>query len=130
MKVVTQEQIDKVVEQYINLLPIDNGMQNNSDVKASKFLLAIAKLAEFRLHLTQERIKKDSLKSIAYAEAINNAPGTSAPIREANAEANADYISVQSEVASTDNLLKYVVTMQDLFTNAHLLYRALLKEQL
>jgi hypothetical protein len=126
-----QDEIDKVVDQYIELLPIeDDKLLAHSEVKASQFLLAIAKLASIRDKLMNQKVKKDALKSVEYANAINHAPGTNAPTKQANAEANPNYLEIAKEVALIDNQLSYTKTMVDVFTNAHLLYRNLMKGEL
>lgn len=125
------EEIEKVVEQYLKLLPIeDSTLTSQSEVKASKFLVAVAKLANLRDKLMNAKIKKDALKSVAYAEAINNAPGTNAPTKQANAEATPAYLGAAEEVQMIDNQLSYTKTMIDLFNNAHLLYRGLMKGEM
>lgn len=126
-----QKEIDEIVHKYIELLPIeDSTLLAKSEVKASKFLLAIAKLAALRDKLMNAKIQKDALKSVAYADAINNAPGTNAPTKSANAEATPGYLSAAENVSMIDNQLSYTKTMIDLFTNAHLLYRNLLKGEM
>lgn len=125
------DEITKIVDQYVELLPTeDNKIMVNSEAKASRFLLAVAKLASIRDRLMNYKIKKDSLKSIAYAEAINNAPGTNAPTKQANAEAAPAYLNAAEEIAVIDNQLAYSKTMIDLFNNAHLLYRNLMKGEI
>jgi len=127
----TAQQIEKIVNEYMELLPVeDNKLLAQSEVKASKFLMATAKLANIRDQLLNEKVKKDALVSVAYAEAINTAPGTNAPTKEANAEANPKYLAAAEEVAVIDNQLTYLRTMLEIFTNAHLLYRGLMKGEL
>jgi len=126
-----QDEITKIVDQYIELLPIeDNKLLAHSEVKASKFLMAIAKLAAVRNRLLNDKVQKDSLKSVAYAQAINNAPGSNAPTKSANADANPGYLSAAEEIAVIDNQLTYIRTMQEVFNNAHILYRGLMKGEI
>lgn len=126
-----QKEISKIVDQYVELLPIqDDNLFAKSEVKASQFLLAIAKLAAIRDQLMNAKVQKDSLKSVAYAEAINKAPGTNAPTKEANAEANPEYLSAAEDIALIDNQLKYTATMIEVFNNAHILYRGLMKGEI
>jgi len=125
-----QDEISKIVDQYVELLPIeDDKLTSQSEVKASKFLMAIAKLVSIRDKLLNAKVKKDSLKSVAYAEAINNAPGTNAPTKQANAEASSGYLMAAEEIAIIDNQLLYIRTMIEVFNNAHILYRGLMKNE-
>lgn len=126
-----QKEIDQIVHKYIELLPIeDSTLLAKSEIKASQFLLAIAKLAAIRDHLMNAKVQKDALKSVAYADAINNAPGTNVPTKQANAEATPSYLSAAEIVSIIDNQLSYTKTMIDVFNNAHLLYRNLLKGEI
>lgn len=126
-----QNEIGKIVDQYVELLPIeDSKLLAQSEIKASKFLLAIAKLANLRDQLMNAKVQKDSLKNVAYADAINNAPGTNAPTKQANAEADSNYLSIAEEIALIDNQLSYTKTMIDVFNNAHILYRGLMKGEI
>ncbi len=126
-----QEQINEIVNKYVELLPVDDKqLLVHSEVKASQFLLAVAKLAAIRDHLTNQKVKKDALKSVEYANAINNAPGTNAPTKQANAEASPFYLKAAEEVAIIDNQLSYTKTMIEVFNNAHILYRGLMKNEI
>ena len=126
-----QNEIGKIVDQYVELLPIqDDKLLARSEIKASQFLLAIAKLAAIRDQLMNAKVQKNSLENVAYAEAINSASGTNAPTKEANAKANPNYLSVAEEVGMIDNQLKYTATMIQVFTDAHILYRGLMKSEI
>lgn len=126
-----REDINTVVDQYVELLPTE-GLSNQigAESKASKFLLAIAKLAALRDQLLNDKIQADSLKSVSYAEAINGAAGTNAPTKTANAEANAEFLEVEGRAKRIDNDLMYVKTMMEVFNNAHILYRGLMKGEI
>lgn len=125
-----ENEIEALVNQYVELLPIeDNNLLAKSEVKASKFLVAIAKLVAVRDRLLNQKVKKDALKSVAYAEAINSATGSNAPTREANAAANPSYLSSAEQISMIDNQLLYIRTYIEIFTNAHLLYRSLSKNE-
>lgn len=126
-----RDEINQVVDQYVELLPTE-GISNQvgAENKASRFLLAIAKLAALRDQLLNNKIQADSLKSVSYAEAINGALGSNAPTKTANAEANPEFLLVEGSAKRIDNDLTYVKTMETVFLNAHLLYRGLMKGEL
>jgi hypothetical protein len=125
-----QNEINEIVNKYVSMLPVDDKtLLVHSEVKASQFLLAVAKLAAIRDHLTNQKVKKDALKSVEYANAINSAPGTNAPTKQANAEATPTYLKAAEEVAVIDNQLSYTKTMIEVFNNAHILYRGLMKNE-
>lgn len=125
------EQVNKIIDQYIDLLPTEsNGVQVQSEVKASKFLIAIAKLAAIRDQLLNAKVKKESLHSVTFNEVLSIQKGGDAKGREVAAKANPDYISINEQVEMIENKLVYVKTMQDIFLNAHLLYRSMMKGEM
>ena len=127
----TQEQIESIVNQYLELLPVeDKNLLVKSEDKASRFLIAIAKLANLRNGLLNSKVKKESLQAVTFNEAIKTAEGKDAETRKAASRANPDYLSITEEVNIIDNQLLLVKTYIDIFTNSHLLYRALMKDNL
>lgn len=126
----TQEQIDKIISDYLPLLPIEDGnLLQHSEVKASKFLLAITKLASIRDQLLNEKVKKESLLAVSFNQALSNAKAGDAKARETLAKANPEYLATNEEVDTIENKLLYIRTMLEVFNNAHLLYRSLLKNE-
>ena len=127
----TQEQIESVVNQYLELLPVeDKNLLVKSEDKASRFLIAIAKLAGIRDQLLNAKIKKDSLLCVAFNEAIKTAEGKDSKAREAAAEAMPAFIAIREEVETIEAQLSYSKVMMDIFLNGHLVYRALMKDNL
>ena len=127
----TQEQIESIVNQYIELLPVeDKNLLVRSEDKASRFLIAIAKLAAIRDQLLNTKVKKDSMLCVAFNEAIRTAEGKDSKAREAAAEANPAYLDIREEVEIINNQLIYLRTMQDIFLNGHLVYRSLMKDNI
>jgi len=127
----TQEQIESIVNQYLELLPVeDKNLLVKSEDKASRFLIAIAKLAGLKDQLLNDKIKKDSLLCVTFNEAIKTAEGKDAKARESASEATPAYMAIREEVETIEAQLTYVKTMMDIFNNGHLVYRALMKDNL
>lgn len=126
-----RENIQSIVDQYVELLPTESlSPQIGSEVKASKFLLAIAKLAEYRDHLLKAKIEKDSMSTIEFKNSILAAEGSDAKKREAIALADPTYLEASTNAKTIDSDLQYVKTMMEVFNNAHILYRGLTKGEL
>lgn len=130
----TQEQIESIVNQYLELLPVeDKNLLVKSEDKASRFLIAIAKLAAIRDQLLNAKIKKDSLLCIEFNNALQNEDIRAlrdSKARESAAEAFPAYLSIREEVETIEAQLSYSKVMMDIFLNGHLVYRALMKDSL
>jgi len=124
------EQINKLSDKYNELLPISDSITSQSEVKASQFLIALTKFAQIRDTLLNMKVSKDSLLAIAFNEAIRSSVGSDAKTREAGAKANPDYLAINEQVDMIDNKLLYLKTLMEVYNNAHLLNRALLKNEL
>jgi len=126
-----QEQIDKLIGPYLDLLPTDaKSMNDQSEVKASKFLVALTKLAALRDNLLNHKVKKDSLLAVEFNSSLSIQKAGDAKAREVSAKANPAYLGIKEEVETLDNKLLLIKTYQDIFLNAHLLYRSMMKNDM
>lgn len=121
--------IKSFIEENIALLPSDKVLsQIEAQKRASKFLAVVAILAEQKHDLTNEKIKLQSLFSIATNESLKAAQGATVGARNADSEASAPYIEAREAVEEMDNNIGYVTTMIKVFTDAHILLRGMGKE--
>ena len=124
----TQETIESIGNEYLKLLPVeDKNLLVKSEDKASRFLIAIAKLSQVRDQLLNSKVQKDSLLCVAFNDAIKTAEGKDAKARECAAEANPQYMCAREEIEIINNQLLLVKTYIEIFLNSHLLYRSLMK---
>lgn len=121
--------IKSYIEENLDLLPSDKVLsQIDAQKRASKFLAVIAVLAEAKYDLSNEKIKIQSLFSIATNESLKSAEGSTVGARTAAAEASVPYIEARESLETIENNIKYIHTMADIFLNAHLLLRNMAKE--
>jgi hypothetical protein len=121
--------IKEYIEENLDLLPSDKVLsQVEAQKRASKFLAVVATLASAKHDLSNDKIKLQSLFSIANNEALSSAQGATVGARTAAAEASAPYIEAREGVEEVENNIKYIHTMMEVFTNAHILLRGMSKE--
>lgn len=121
--------IKAYIEENIYLLPSDKVLsQIEAQKRASKFLAVVAVLAEQKHELSNDKIKLQSLFSIANNESLRSAEGSSVGARTAAAEASSPYIEARESVEEVENNIKYLHTMMEVFNNAHILLRGMAKE--
>lgn len=126
-----QEQINNIINPYLDLLPTNSDNFNQqSEIKASKFLVALTKLAALRDQLLNDKVKKDSLLAVEFNSSLSIQKAGDAKAREVSAKANPEYLAVKEEVEMLDNKLLYIKTMMEIFNNSHLLYRAMMKGEM
>ena len=123
--------IKEYIEENLSLLPSDKVLsQVEATKRASKFLAVISVLAEAKHDLSNEKIKLQSLFSIANNEALSSAQGSTVGARTAAAEASAPYIEAREALETIENNIRYIMTMSEVFLNAHLLLRNIAKESI
>jgi len=117
------------IEDSLQLLPTDKVLsQIEAQKRASRFLSIVAVLAATKHELTNQKSKTQSLFSVANHEALQGAEGSTVVARSAHAEASAPYIEAREAVEEAENDIKYISTMESVFTNAHILLRSMSKE--
>ena len=123
------DQMDAFITESLELLPTDKVLsQAEAQKRASKFLTIVAILAAGKHELSNEKSKTQSLFSVANHEALQTAEGATVGARTAWAEASAPYMAAREALEEVENDIKYIHTMCEVFTNAHLLLRNMAKE--
>lgn len=123
------QQIQKYIEESLDLLPASKVLsQIEAQKRAGKFLTIVAVLAAHRHDMSDQKIKVQSLFSIANNQALKSAEGSTVGARTAAAEASKEFIEAREVLEETENNIKYLHTMMEVFTNAHILLRGMAKE--
>jgi hypothetical protein len=121
--------IDEFLEPYLAKLPMEGVI---SDIEAAKrsseFLNASAHLTAYKLELMNNEIESSSVEDAAFASAINEQEGGDAKKREANAKANPLYMGAKKDHALKKAQVRTIDSYINIFTNAHIFYRRLVKE--
>lgn len=122
-------EIKSYIESTQKLLPIGNSVSiTESERRAGIFLEAQSRLIDWKHLLSQEKIKLLSIQSVTYAEQMAKCASKTVTETKMLAEASEEYIKSREDLESIDNDITYLKAYLDLFSNSHVFYRQLCKD--
>lgn len=121
------EDVKQYVDEHVDLIVFGKDSMRESMERASKFLVVISILSEFRLSLERRKAQDITLREALYHKAINAAEGKNVTEKKIEAEANPEYTTGRESVENLDAQISWAKTNIDIFNNAHILYRNLAK---
>lgn len=122
------QEIKEHLEQYTKLLPLGKSISTpEAEKRASKFLEAMAFIADCKHELTKERIKHLSTQTATYAQEMSKGTGKTVTENKATAEASDGYKNAREELEGTENDISYLKAYYEIFQNGHVFYRNLAK---
>lgn len=122
--------VKALINENLNLLPVDKIIFPDEALqRASKLLKVKATLAEYKRQLQDDKVKYSSTSQVTYSKLLVEAPGKTVTEKESTVKSNPEYIVARETVEITDNNIKYIDTMLDVFTDGHLLLRQMGKEK-
>jgi len=120
--------IKRLLEEYIAALPLNKSISiPEAERRAGLFLTAQAQLAEIKHGFTEELIKLTSVQSAVYAQELAKGGAKTMTENKVTAEASPEYTKAREALESIQNDIAYIRAHQELFSNAHVLYRQLSK---
>ncbi len=133
-KIVTTELEDfdvvkELVVDHINLIEVDKNAFNDAEVRAGKFLMVQAILNDFRLDIDEKLAQQKALMTTRFAIALNEAAGSNAQARDANAKGDEEYLLVQEFHDDLKAAQRWTDTNLGIFTNAHVLFRQMAQKE-
>lgn len=123
----TTDQIKALVDDHVELIAVGNAGFRNAFEKATKFLIVVAILSEYKMELEKRKSKVSTLRDAFYAHAIINSDGKNAPEKKAQAESNKEYTDQRERTEELDSEIYWVRSTIEIFNNAHVLYRQMAK---
>lgn len=125
--------MNKEIKDYLEvmngLLPINGSLSiPEFERRAGEFLTALAKLADWRHILSEEKIKLTSVSLAVYADQLSKSTEKTVTASKTIIEASAEYTSAREDLEYIENDLSYLKTHHEIYLNAHLFYRQLMKE--
>lgn len=116
------------IDEYKKLLPLGKSISAaEAERRASKFLEAMATIADLKHEFTKAKIKDLSVQTAVYAEQLAKGTGKTVTENKTAAEASKEYTEARETLESTDNDISYLKTYYEIFHDAHILYRTLAK---
>lgn len=111
------------------LLPVNGSLSiTEYERRASEFLTALARIADWRHLLSEEKIKYTSVQLAVYAEQLFKGSEKTVTANKTIAEASAEYTAAREDLERIENDLSYLKIQYEVYLNAHLFYRQLSKE--
>lgn len=122
-------EIKEFIEKYTKLLPVGTSVSfTEAERRAGEFLSALAQVTDVKHMLTAEKIKLLSIQTAVYAEQMNKGTAKTVTENKLTAEASPEYTKAREDLESIENDISYLKAYYDLFTNGHLFYRQMCKE--
>lgn len=111
------------------LLPVPKGLSSTeAERRAGAFLDAMAACADWKHEFTKVKIKQLSVQTAIYAQELVKGTGKTVTENKTAAEASAVYQTAREGLEETENDISYLKTYYEVFNNAHIFYRNLMKE--
>lgn len=123
------EEVKGLVLDHIHLIEIDKNAYKDAEERAAKFLMVQAILNDFKLDIDEKLAQQKSIVHAQFAIALNEAAGSNAPAREANAKADKEYCTAVEFQDDLKAAHKWTETNLDIFKDAHIFYRQLAQKE-
>jgi hypothetical protein len=121
---------ESVINQGNELLPARRSSSSfDLQEKASTLLLITAKLAQERRVLEGLLLRASSVEKATYAQVFNAATAKAVSERQLNADTDSSVLARKEEAGDIKKDIAYVSAMIDIFTNGHILYRNVMKDE-
>lgn len=122
--------IKEVVDSHIDLIAFDGSALNESLERATKFLIVVAVLSDFKLNCERRKAKLTTLREAFFSHAMQNSQAKQVTEKKAEAESNKEYTNQREAVENLEAEISWARVTIDIFNNAHVTYRQLSKGEL
>lgn len=124
------ENAQSVIEQGQALLPAKRAASSyDLQEKAATLLLVTAKLAQERRVLEGLLLRAASVEKATYAQVFNTATAKAVSERQLKADTDSGVLLRHEETGDIKRDIAYVSAMIDIFSNGHVLYRTIMREE-
>jgi hypothetical protein len=124
------ENAQKVIDQGQELLPAKRSCSSyDLQEKAATLLLITAKLAQERRVLEGLLLRASSVEKATFAQKFSASTVKTVSEKQLQTEADTDVLQRHEETGDIKRDISYVSAMVDIFTNAHIMYRNIMKEE-
>lgn len=118
----------EMIAAYHKLLPVAKSISlPEAERRAGEFMVAMAKITDVRHVLGEDEIKRTSVLAAIRADLMGKVTGKTVSEKEAQIEADAEYIEARTAYEGIRNDLAYLKANYDIFNNAHIFYRTMAK---
>lgn len=111
------------------LLPVNGSISVvEYERRASEFLTALARIADWKHMLSEEKIRLTSIQLAVYADQLSRGSEKTITANKTIAEASPEYTKAREDLEFIENDISYLKTHYEIYNNAHLFYRQMCKE--
>lgn len=119
----TIDELQKLVAQYIDLIEIDSNAFTESRERAAKFLVIQAHLANHLKTLDDVKVKASTIEKAQYSQSMLSQTGKNVTENKINAEADPNYAAARESVELVDSEHSWTKRHYEIFGNAHVMFR-------
>lgn len=116
------QEMKELCGEHYELIAVGPGALKEAQERASKFLVVVAVLAEYKLDLEKRKSKITTLRDAFFAHAFQAHSGAQTE-KKLVAEANKDYTAHREKVEDLEAEIYWARSNMEIFNNAHVLYR-------
>lgn len=118
----------EVLSQYSALLQLNKSIScPEAERRAGEFLVALAKITDWRHSFSEEKIRLLSIQTAVYAQELGKGTAKTVTENKVAAEASPEYTQAREELERIENDLSFLKAYYEIFHNGHLFYRQMAK---
>jgi hypothetical protein len=123
------QQLQELVNKYLDLVEIDRDAILDARNRAAKFLIVQSHLSNHLKLLEDTKVKASTIEKASYAQAMGSAGGKNVTENKISAEADPGYTNAREVVERIDAELNWTKRHFDIFENAHVMFRQIAAER-
>lgn len=121
-------EIKEYLAKYEALLALSKSISGpEAERRAGEFLVATARITEYRHVFSEDKIRLLSAQTAVYAEQMSLGTAKTVTENKLNAEASQAYTQAREDLERTENDISYLKAYYDIFMAAHVFYRNVAK---
>jgi hypothetical protein len=123
----TEELLKQKIEECLELIKYSSKSISEAPERATKFLIMQAFLVDEKHKTEQDKIKLVTLSEACFSEAVSRSQGgvTEKKLAAGN---DRDYIAAREALEQCESKIAWLKSYLDIMNNAHITYRALMRE--
>jgi methionine synthase II (cobalamin-independent) len=122
-------QLQELVNKYLDLIEIDRDAIIESRDRAAKFLVVQSHLSNHLKVLDDVKVKASTIEKATYAQALLNSGGKNVTENKINAEADPEYSKARETLELVEAEINWTKRHYEIFGNAHIMFRQIASER-
>lgn len=123
------QQLQKLVNDYLDLIEINRDAIIDARNRAAKFLVVQSHLSNHLKLLDDVKVKISTIEKATYAQALMKQSGKNVTENKIHAEADPDYANARESLELVSAEVNWTKRHYDIFENAHVMFRQIASER-